>query len=99
MAQFVCPDCGETLSDDLETCPNCGFPLGDYLHGFDREAPVPAAPVPEPEVCVPHCPVCGSAELVKLSQLDAYAKAFFFGVMGSGNLGKTWECQNCGSKF
>ena len=97
MAQLSCPDCGQTLSQDQETCPNCGFPVADYLHGYRQEAPGPVAPVPE--VHVTRCPICGSEDLLRLSALDACAKVFVFGIMGAGDLGKTWECQDCGSKF
>lgn len=48
---------------------------------------------------VPHCPICGSANLSKISAVKKAAKVGFFGLFGAGDLGKTWKCNNCGSKF
>lgn len=49
--------------------------------------------------CVPTCPICGSTNLTKLSNVGKAAKVGFFGIFGAGDLGKTWKCKNCGSKF
>lgn len=47
----------------------------------------------------PTCPICGSTNLTKLSNVGKAAKVGFFGIFGAGDLGKTWKCKNCGSKF
>ena len=49
--------------------------------------------------CIPKCPICGSTNLSKLSAIGKAAKVGFFGIFGAGDLGKTWKCNNCGSKF
>ena len=48
---------------------------------------------------VPHCPICGSAKLSKISGAKKAVKIGLFGIFGAGDLGKTWKCENCGSKF
>lgn len=47
----------------------------------------------------PKCPICGSTNLSKLSNVGKAAKIGLFGILGAGDLGKTWKCNNCGSKF
>lgn len=47
----------------------------------------------------PKCPICGSTNLSKLSNVGKAAKIGLFGIFGAGDLGKTWKCNNCGSKF
>ena len=48
---------------------------------------------------IPHCPICGSADLKKLSTVGKAAKIGLFGIFGAGSLGKTYKCNNCGVKF
>lgn len=48
---------------------------------------------------IPHCPICGSAKLSKISGAKKAIKIGLFGIFGAGDLGKTWKCENCGSKF
>lgn len=47
----------------------------------------------------PKCPICNSTNLSKLSNVGKVAKVGLFGIFGAGDLGKTWKCNNCGSKF
>lgn len=47
----------------------------------------------------PKCPTCGSTNLHKISSVGKAAKVGLFGIFGAGDLGKTWKCNNCGSKF
>lgn len=48
---------------------------------------------------IPHCPICGSTKLSKISGAKKAIKIGLFGIFGAGDLGKTWKCENCGSKF
>lgn len=52
-----------------------------------------------PSSSTPHCPICGSAKLSKISGAKKAIKIGLFGIFGAGDLGKTWKCENCGSKF
>lgn len=47
----------------------------------------------------PKCPICQSTNLSKISTTKKVAKIAAFGVFGMGDNGKTWKCNNCGSKF
>ena len=48
---------------------------------------------------IPHCPICGSTKLSKISGAKKAIKIGLVGIFGAGDLGKTWKCENCGSKF
>jgi hypothetical protein len=48
---------------------------------------------------IPKCPTCGSTNLSKISNIGKAAKVGLFGIFGAGDLGKTWKCNNCGSKW
>lgn len=48
---------------------------------------------------VPKCPTCSSTNLSKISATKKVAKIAAFGIFGMGDNGKTWKCNNCGSKF
>lgn len=47
----------------------------------------------------PKCPICGSTNLSKISMMKKATKIAAFGIFGMGDNGKTWKCNNCGSKF
>lgn len=50
--------------------------------------------------CVPRCPVCGSSNIGKITVAKRAAKTAVFGAIGAmDDMGKTWKCNNCGSKF
>lgn len=48
---------------------------------------------------VPRCPICQSANLSRISSLKKATKIGLFGIFGAGDIGKTWKCNNCGSRF
>ena len=48
---------------------------------------------------IPKCPTCGSTDLSKISTVKKAAKIGMFGIFGAGDIGKTWKCNNCGSRF
>ena len=47
----------------------------------------------------PKCPICQSTNLSKITTAQKAGKIVLFGIFGMGDNGKTWECNNCGSKF
>lgn len=47
----------------------------------------------------PKCPICQSTNLSKISTATKAMKIAAFGIFGMGDNGKTWKCNNCGSKF
>lgn len=48
---------------------------------------------------VPCCPICQSTDLSKISSVWKAARIGLFGIFGADDIGKTWECNNCGCKF
>ena len=50
--------------------------------------------------CIPKCPICGSTNINKISIGGRAVKAAVIGVVGAvDDAGKTYKCENCGSKF
>lgn len=47
----------------------------------------------------PHCPSCGSENLSKITLAQKGLKVALLGFFGTGDNGKTWKCNNCGTKF
>ena len=48
---------------------------------------------------IPHCPTCSSTNLSKISTVKKATKIGLFGIFGAGDIGKTYKCNNCGSRF
>ena len=48
---------------------------------------------------IPKCPICQSTNLSKITTVQKVGKIALFGIFGMGDNGKTWKCNNCGSKF
>ena len=61
-----------------------------------QERPVFADYVPDNR---PECPICHSKSLSKISNIGKTTKIGVFGIFGAGDLGKTYKCNNCGSRF
>ena len=50
--------------------------------------------------CIPQCPICGSTNIQKITVSTRVVKTAIFGVAGAvDDSGKTWQCENCSSKF
>ena len=47
----------------------------------------------------PKCPICGSTYLRKVTATRKILKVGLFGRLGTGDLGKTYQCCKCGAKF
>lgn len=45
------------------------------------------------------CPLCQSASLVKISNVGKVVKVGALGILGAGDIGKTWKCKACGYRF
>lgn len=72
----------------------------DYNNPVDwSNAAPPPNSRPQPKTNTPQCPICKSTKLKKIAIAKKAAKISVFGIFGAGDLGKTWQCENCGSKF
>ena len=52
----------------------------------------------EKQKYIPKCPTCGSPDIKKITGGKRWITTGIFG-LGSSNLGKTMECNNCGYKW
>lgn len=88
--------CKETFPDNWKIKP-----LGPDRRYFGKRARhINKKPIyTPPEPAKPKCPICGSARLSKISTMKKAGKVGLFGIFGAGDIGKTWKCDNCGSKF
>ena len=50
--------------------------------------------------CIPKCPICGASNINKITVSSRAIKTTIFGVVGAvDDAGKTYKCDNCGSRF
>jgi DNA-directed RNA polymerase subunit RPC12/RpoP len=100
-----CPYCNFGLPNKIKMnysiknneyiCPQCNRTVG--LATPEQEAMWAAQK--QVENNIPKCPTCSSTNLSKISTTKKVAKIAAFGIFGMGDNGKTWKCNNCGSKF
>lgn len=45
------------------------------------------------------CPICHAECLTKISNVGKFVKVSAFGILGAGDLGKTYKCGSCGYRF
>lgn len=73
-------------------CSNCG----GYIIIKKNENYIPKEKI----MHIPKCPICGSANVQKITLGSRAVKTAVFGVVGAvDDAGKTYRCENCGSKF
>lgn len=90
---IICPVCHtgtNQVTDKTEACPICGHKQKSVVASVGQR--------PHKEN-VPKCPICGSTNLSKITVGKKAAKISILGLFGMGDAGKTWKCNNCGSKF
>lgn len=63
----------------------------EWSEEYDREE--------EERKHIPHCPICGSANVHKISLGNKIGAAAIFNVFSIGHISKTFKCGNCGAKF
>lgn len=67
-----------------------------YMSKIDKEA----QKILDKQNCIPKCPICGSTNIKKITITTRAVKTATFGVAGAvDDAGKTYKCENCGSKF
>ncbi|MDE6208454.1 MAG: hypothetical protein K2M73_02135 [Lachnospiraceae bacterium] len=53
----------------------------------------------EIESRMPHCPICNSTNLKKISGLSKAGSVALWGVFAVGRTSKTWHCNDCDSEW
>lgn len=67
-----------------------------YMAKINKEA----QKILDKQNCIPKCPICGSANIQKITMTTRAVKTATFGIAGAvDDAGKTYKCENCGSKF
>ena len=112
MKSYQCPNCGRIYNYGSETgfcqCMNCNYPLKPIEEVKNVKHPKlntmlnddhVIGTVSDPTKPTPKCPICNSTNLYKISTIKKATKIGLFGIFGMGDNGKTWKCNNCGSKF
>lgn len=110
MGKINCPKCGNEISDTVRECSFCGFnKISSYLLQLEKQKAEKYVdytsfhneiPINNPQqTYTPKCPICGSANLSKISTVTKATKIGLLGIFGAGDIGKTWKCKNCGSRF
>lgn len=99
LSDEVCPLCKNNLhvANGIEDkCSVCG-----YVFNAEecREKDTHWSMVHPSTSNTPKCPICQSTNLTKISSTSKAVKIATFGLLGAGDVGKTWKCNNCGSKF
>ena len=94
--KYLCPDCGHEMwywtSSDIDE--ETDLVIENYTDKTREENNLKINIKPTPK-----CPICQSTNLSKISTTKKITKIAMFGVFGMGDNGKTWKCNNCGSKF
>lgn len=73
---------------------------GDFERRLEIETKKRELEIQSREVSTkPHCPICNSTNLSKITTAKKVGKIAMFGIFGMGDNGKTWKCNSCGSKF
>lgn len=100
-----CPLCGREYLKPKDMCDKCNLVLVK-LSDYDKLKldPVRFNQITKEreerkQANVPKCPICGSTNLSKITITHKAGKIALFGIFGMGDNGKTWKCNNCGSKF
>lgn len=82
-----------------DKCYKCGNPLKNHIIS---KRPAGLAGTREENRWsedIPKCPICGSANIHKISMTNKAVSALAFGVFAAGHVSKTFKCDACGAKF
>ncbi len=94
-----CNRCKRNYPKIFIKCPRCYAQLSKTSNSSSSSSKLPISqPTPHPPN-IPKCPICGSTNLSKITIAHKAGKIALFGIFGMSDNGKTWKCNNCGSKF
>lgn len=104
--QFMCPKCSAMINETARKCPNCGFDeISSYLLQIERDKQSRTIdythayePITIMEDNIPKCPTCRSTRVKRISGTKRWITTGLFGI-GSTDMGKTMQCENCGYKW
>ena len=87
----------------IQDISDCDFDIASQvydikLEDFKKQIEKNEKARKENEKYIPKCPTCGSPDIKKITGGKRWVTTGIFG-LGSSNLGKTLECNNCGYKW
>lgn len=92
-----CPKCGKEYMSSMNHCIQCGYKTEKYVRRMnslkdtiDKEQ--------KSQQNLPHCPVCNSTNIEKISIGKKAKGSFLFGLLSS-DVRKQMHCKDCGYKF
>ncbi|MCF2554419.1 hypothetical protein [Faecalicatena contorta] len=91
-----CPKCGKQYPYLRDHCAECGYSTQAYKNRMKKLQEDVEKPIVKN---IPRCPICQSTNLSKITTTKKATKIGLFGILGTGDISKTWKCNNCGSKF
>ena len=86
---YKCPLCKKIFENGTFECDVCGYQ--SVIIQDTKQQPI--------QQNIPKCPHCNSTNLTKISTLKKATKIGMFGIFGAGDIGKTYKCNTCGSRF
>lgn len=92
----TCPKCNKQYPYLIDHCIECGYTTQAYKNRMKKLQEDIEKPLIEKNI--PKCPICGSTNIEKLSFTKKVISIGGLGIL-SNKIGKTWKCNNCGSKF
>lgn len=98
-----CPNCKAKYNDYDQYCLKCNYKLqfikDSKIVDYNPNSNIINKPQTHQSTNIPKCPICQSTNLSKITTAQKAGKIALFGIFGMGDNGKTWKCNNCGSKF
>lgn len=97
-----CPKCKTKYNDYDQYCLKCNYKLQFIQNSEIVDYSPNSNLIDKPQSQQsnkPKCPICQSTNLSKITTVQKVGKIALFGIFGMGDNGKTWRCNNCGSKF
>ena len=97
-----CPKCKTKYNDYDQYCLKCNYKLQFIQNSEIVDYSPNSNLIDKPQSQQsnkPKCPICQSTNLSKITTVQKAGKIALFGIFGMGDNGKTWKCNNCGSKF
>lgn len=92
----TCPKCNKQHPYLIDHCTECGYSTQAYKNRMKKLQEDIEKPIVKN---IPRCPICQSTNLSKITTTKKATKIGLFGILGAGDISKTWKCNNCGSKF
>lgn len=82
---IICEKCGKLYDDSWKNCPHCFATNENYK--------------PKPtKVYTPHCPICGSPDIKKITFGSRAVSVAAVGIF-SKKINKSYICNNCKATF